>query len=174
MSSYKTFSLSDTDLDILRILDSIEGQKPEGLTLAEIHIAEEVNNVEKSNLYRACNKLDDFNLTEKITFKERTDVRYTISQRGKAYLKVAQLISEYKLHEKFVSADKVIKSEYWAGGKLIHSFDNMDKMIEHWRGARPIAYAKNFYRFYREKGTHETVSLGELSDESDIHNIYNH
>lgn len=175
MPSFSTFSISADDMIILEIFSRQELQRPGGLSLVEIgNLIEthpEIEKKERGNLYRTLSKLVDNSLLEKTIYSKNSDVKYTINERGKAFLKVQKLVKDFDLDTKKLDERKdsdIIQAEYWAGNTLVHTFNDTDTLVEHFNQTKPIAFHKNSYRFYFENGTHLIKTIGDIQSEDDL------
>ena len=56
-------------------------------------------------------------------------------------------------------------AEYWAGGNKIHTFNNWETLKDHYVAIKPIAYHKNYYRFYPSC---KNVPIGDINSIADL------
>ncbi|MBO6621904.1 MAG: hypothetical protein JJ892_08765 [Balneola sp.] len=177
MPSFSTFSISADDIIILEIFSAQELQRPEGLSLVEIgNLIEnhsEIEKKERGNLHRTLSKLKGNSLLEKTIYSKNSEVKYTINKRGKAFLKVQKLVKDFELGTKKLDENKdsiILKVEYWAGSTIVHTFNETEALLEHFKETKPIAFHKNSYRFYFQNGTHLIKTIGDIQSEDDLTN----
>lgn len=63
---------------------------------------------------------------------------------------------------------KVTQIQYWSGEELIYDFSKYDDFVNHFKSAKPLAYAENYYKIYYSDKIVKQVKMKELNYESEL------